>query len=201
MKSLLHLVFVILLLSIKAHTFLITGESAELVKPGTYAVGGGAQLNFSPTQFNLIASADYGINDSSSVRAMMGFGGLDFQAGATYKWIPIPDYEKQPAIGLKAGVHYAREEDISQITALFIPIISKKVKSENGMYAPYVSIPIGISNVDDKTETPILFTLGTEFFSNEYQNLRVGSEMSLNLSHSQTNLYIYANWLIDEKGL
>jgi hypothetical protein len=83
------------------YTFQDTGD---LLKPGTYAVGGELQFKTSDgSGTNIIGRAEGGWRDDLNWRGFAGLGKVDFQAGGLVKWVPIPDFGKQPAIGLSFG--------------------------------------------------------------------------------------------------
>lgn len=157
-----------LFLSQTGHAYFSTMETAEVPAPGTYQLGVEPQIAFNnigkgDTGINLISFFDAPMSDSSSLRVLLGTGVTDFQTGFFYKWIPIPDIDNQPAIGFKVGALYARVDDTTQLSARLHPIISKKYDSDFGLITPYVSLPIGISNVEKKSYTPMTLALGSEY--------------------------------------
>ena len=131
---------------------------------------------------NLIGFYDKGVDEESSFRAEVGTGTTDILLGVRYKWVPYPDFDKQPAIGFIFGFHYANFEDENEIALRAIPILSKKLDSSVGLFTPYAALPIGFSNYDDDTETPIQLSLGSRFrhpnFSSCDFNVEVGFELS-----------------------
>lgn len=86
-----------------SHAFYETGESGEIAKEGTYKIGLMPQLRLSDgSGMNFTGFFDRALNDESSLRIHAGLGETDFYMGGSYKWIPIPDYKNQPAIGGKS---------------------------------------------------------------------------------------------------
>lgn len=195
--------FFLLLVSLVIHissasAYFTTAESGEVIAPGTYQAGFGPQFSWGPSEANLAGHFDVGINDSSSFRATMGFGGTDFQVGGYYKLIPFPDYGNQPALGFKAGINYARYDSESTLSIRVHPIASKKYSTDYGLFVPYASLPFGITSIKSKTITPIQFTLGSEFKSNEVEKMTFGAELSLELSDSFSYIFAYVNIPFDD---
>lgn len=146
-----------------AHGYFSTIDTGELVQPGQYQGILEPQLIVSEYNgFNLVGRFDAGIDDSSSIRGILGFGEVDFQIGGMYKFIPFPDVEGQPAIGAEAGIIYARVGTETQLSVRIHPLISKRFELEYGDLIPYASLPIGITARSDKTVGPVQVVAGAE---------------------------------------
>lgn len=111
---------------------------------------------------NLVARVDMGLSESTGVRALLGTGATAVQWGLYYKWVPIPDYGKQPSIGLLGGFTFTHDNNRSAVTFRLHPTLSKRLRSEIGDIIPYVAIPIGLRMVDGRTSIPVQLALGAE---------------------------------------
>ena len=131
---------------------------------------------------NLNGRFDVGINEESNMRAIIGFGKVDFQAGAMYKYIPFPDTPSQPAIGIEAGAIFAHVQNASEFDLRLHPLVSKKVKIEEYSFNFYGSIPFGVNFRDGSAYYPIQLAAGTEWKIPKHENFSVMSEIGLNIN-------------------
>jgi hypothetical protein len=130
---------------------------------------------------NLLARFDMGFDPDSNLRFVLGGGTTDFIAGAFYKWVPFPDFENQPAIGITFGAHLARYSEENDIAGRVIPFVSKKFDTDIGALSPYVSLPFGFSSYNDETTDPFQFVLGSRYRHPEFDscdfNLEIGFDI------------------------
>ncbi len=129
---------------------------------------------------------DLPFNQDINLRALLGFGETDFHVGGLIKWMPIPDYERQPAIGLLTGFQYAKLGSVDEFALRLTPYLSKKVSLSVGQLAPYISLPIAISIIDSETEVPLQFQIGTELEIKQLKNYSFFAEIGLNINESFT---------------
>jgi hypothetical protein len=178
-----------------------TGESAEIQKKGIFRVGLMPQLRLSDgSGLNFTGFCDTALSESSSLRVLAGGGETDFYTGGSYKWIPIPDYDRQPAIGAKFEVIYARIKSDSAVALRVHPLISKKFDTDHGVLIPYVSLPFGTHTYQSTTQTPVNFVTGTEFISPNVDNMQFGAELGLNANKSFSYISAFAVIFIDENN-
>lgn len=111
---------------------------------------------------NLVGRVDMGLGSATGVRALLGTGATALQWGLFYKWVPIPDYHRQPAIGLLGGFVFTHGDNKSAVTLRAHPILSKNLKSEFGDIIPHIAIPIGLRLHEGKTTVPVQLALGLE---------------------------------------
>jgi hypothetical protein len=181
----------ILLCSVKASAaFLTLSESAELISEGHYRLGVAPQLRLSDGNgFNAGFYADGFISDDMNWRGLIGGGTTDFFMQGSVKWVPVPDYDKQPALGGRLMVFYSRDLDLDFTGLQFTPIISKQVQSQYGLMTPYAGLPISVIGNSKKTVTALQLSVGTEL--NLEKNRQVGAEFNLNLNDSVTSLVVF----------
>jgi hypothetical protein len=137
-----------------------------------------------PNGLNLNAFFDAGVSDSSNVRAVLGFGSVSFNTGVFYKWVPIPDYENQPAIGIMVGGTWARYNGENYPSLRFHPIISKAFESDIGRFTPYATTPFGITAGPKKNTFPFQLAAGTDWKPGGLEKMHFMIEMGLNLNEA-----------------
>lgn len=188
-----------ILMSSSAFAFFNISETGEIVPRGQYRLGAGPQLRISDGGgLNLTAFIDSGIDESSSWRAFVGMGDVDFYTGASVKWVPFPDFDHQPAVGFRASATIGRDSDESTTALKIEPLISKKMEIDYGLLTPYAAV--SLVSWDHKKETKLgqMVTFGSEFKSNEIQDFQFGSELGLNFKDSISYIYGYVIWSFDE---
>lgn len=175
-----------------AFAYMSITESTEIISTNTHQIG------FEPQFFmggasgvNFGVFLDTGLNEASSYRVALSAGAFDFGASASYKWIPIPDYENQPAMGGKFSVLYGRDEAQNYLTFQAAPMFGKKLSHEQGTFFSYLAIPISFISAKEKTYVATQFTIGSEFIANNNNQLKYGTELGLNLSDSYSYLSVF----------
>lgn len=181
-------------------------DNGEILAPGKYKLTGEAQFMTDPSGLNAGARFDMALNDEMGLRAMAGFGKIDFFLGALFKWMPVPDLEKQPAIGFNAGVLYGSEDGDGELTLRFEPLISKKFEVNFGFLTPYASVPLGLRMrnadryEDDKTDLTSQLAIGTQLQLPDWQNLQFMAELGFELDNSYSYISGAAVFYFDEEG-
>lgn len=180
---------------------------------GELQTGNDFKLNLE-TQF--VSSGDEGINfngridtaltDDTNLRGLIGFGTTDFQVGGYLKWIPIPDIDNQPAMGLLGGLNYARFEDENDVSLRIVPLASKKLSFEFGQLTPYAALPFGLRSYADETDVPLQLELGSEIKINnlheDLKNLSFMFEVGFDLVDAFSYISLGVNFQGDlEKGI
>lgn len=182
-----------LFLTSTAHAYLSIAESGEILSPGKYQVGVEPQLLTNKgggANFNVFF--DTSINDSTSARITMGAGSVDFNAFASAKWMPFPDVDNQPAMGLRLGAGMARDEGENLLQIQFAPLVSKKFATEYGLTVPYLAIPFTFLNTKEENLVASNLTVGTEFHYNEWDQVTLGAELGIDLNKSFSYVSIFA---------
>lgn len=184
-----------LFLSSTAHAFLTVGESAEMLAPNTYQVGFEPQLITSKDAGgNFSIFFDAPVNDETSARVLLGGGTIDFNAFASVKWVPFPDVDKQPAMGLRFGAGIARNEDENIIQLQAAPLLSKKYDTEYGLAVPYFALPFTFLNTKDENYVATNLAVGSEFHYHEWKGVTLGGEIGLDLNKSWSYISVFATF-------
>ena len=178
------LVFSLMLgLSPSAYAYFSTLDTGDTLGANKYAVSIEPQLIFDRYDgANLNGRFDAGINEDSNLRAILGVGVVNFQAGAMYKYIPFPDTASQPAIGIEAGALLARVQDSSEFDVRIHPLISKKIAVEDLKLNMYGSLPFGVNFRTGTTYYPIQLALGSEWKIPKYEQFSVMAELGININ-------------------
>ena len=185
-----------------AHAYFSTLDTGDVIEPGKYRAIVSPQTIFNEfSGLNVLGMFDTGLSEDQSVRALVGFGEVDFQVGGMYKWIPFPDVGDQPAIGVSGGLVWAKVEDHNALSLRIHPLVSKKFETEVGDFTPYGSMPIGVTDFEDETFVPIQLVGGTEWRTLHFENLTFMAELGLNLSKAFSYISAGAVWYFDEEGI
>ena len=174
------------------YTFQDTGD---LLAPGEYAPG--VELQFRTTNGsgnNIIGRWDGGWKDDLNWRGFVGLGKVDFQAGGLVKWVPIPDHDKQPAIGISFGGLIATYESDTELAARFNPFVSKTIEVDFGQLTPYTALPIGFRTYDDESNSTVQWTLGSRFIHPDMPGSHFFAEIGLDLDDAFTYLSVGATF-------
>lgn len=177
-------------------------ESGEVLPASEYQFGVGPQILLNEGGGATVdAFVDAPINDASSFRVVAGGGKVDFYMGGLVKYIPYPDIDRQPAIGVRGGAWYARTDSQNVLTIQIAPLFSRKVDTEIGVLVPYVAIPLNFVNQKDNNHTGLQVVGGTEWRSPNLPNILFAGELALNLNQSYSALNFSAAFPFDgERG-
>lgn len=184
----------------KALAYLSIAESGEILPSGTYQVGLEPQfLTNHSAGANLNVFFDTALSESWSTRVLLGAGAVDFNAFASAKWIPFPDVDNQPAMGLRFGAGIARDEDLNIVQVQVAPIASKKYDTEYGLTVPYIAVPFTL--IDNKNEKVVASNIafGAEYHHQEWNNVSFGGEIGLELSKSYSYISLFVSLPFDGK--
>jgi hypothetical protein len=202
-SPLLALAFVLgsLSFSSKAAAYFSVIDTGELIAPNRYQVGLESQVVLNEFEgMNFVGRFDAGIDESSSARAILGFGKVDFQAGAFYKYIPFPDVEGQPAIGFTTGLMLARVAGGTEFSLRFNPLVSKRFQTEIGDFVPYAALPLGLRNTDAGSFVPVQIVGGTEFRPLSSTNWSYFAEAGVNLSKAFSYISLAFMYRFDDSS-
>ncbi|OQW49265.1 MAG: hypothetical protein A4S09_12170 [Proteobacteria bacterium SG_bin7] len=149
---------------------------------------------------NLLARFDLGLTEDSGLKAIIGGGALNLQAGAFYKWGPIPDTESQPAMALTLGLAYANNGGTDLVSARIYPIVSKKFDWELGVAKPYASLPLSVAGQNGKSLFPVQLALGTELQFPEAKDLNFYIELGIDIKDAFNYISLGVSAFLDESG-
>lgn len=196
-------VVVSLFIAVKANALYSVMDTGDLLPEGQFRANLETQLITDHDDgVNLMGRFDSWFNDDSNVRGVVGFGTTDLYLAGFYKWVPYPDAEGQPAIGISAGLAYARyeieDETLGELSLRFHPIISKKFVVEMGELTPYGSLPFGLASRDGDTEFPVQAVGGVEWKTSQWQKLTFSAEVGFNVneafSYFSLGAQLYFDW-------
>jgi len=185
-------------LSTPAWALYTTGESGEVIPEGSYALGVEPQIVVtSPSGLNLSVLGDYPLTKDSSLRAHIGSGQTTFDLGASYKWIPIPDYNNQPAFGVKVEADTNSANGITANAIRVHPLISKKLDRAEGLFTPYAALPISLVSATGSSYTGLQVVGGSEFQNQSLPKWKFAAELGLNLTNSVSYISGVVTYLFD----
>lgn len=196
-----RLIILMSLISFSAQAHFSALDTADILPLNRYRLQIEPQImsgNASGT--NLIARFDMGLNEESGLKAMLGGGSLNLQAGAFYKWGPIPDTETQPAMAITVGLAYASNNGADLVSARIYPIVSKKFDWELGIAKPYATLPVSIAGQNGKSLFPVQFALGSELQFPEVKDLNFYIEMGIDIKDSFNYISFGVSAFLDESG-
>lgn len=184
-----------------AQAYFSTMDTGDILSSGQYRLSAESQVALgSASGLNLVSRFDAGVSDSSNVRILLGTGRTNFQWGMLYKYVPYPDFEKQPALGIMAGFIYARQDDSNYLNLRIHPIVSKKMTFDGGEWTPFASLPTGLIFSTGKTIVPIQCALGVELKPDGFNKLSFMAEAGVNLLDSFNYISIGALYRLDNSG-
>jgi hypothetical protein len=187
-----------LLLTPSAHAYLSLAESGELVPVGKYQVGVAPQfLTSRGGGTNVDVFLDAALNDSMSGRISLGAGAIDFNTFASVKWVPFPDVDNQPAIGIRGGLGIFRDEGNNGFLGQIAPLVSKKFQSEYGLFVPYFAVGINFVNTDGDNYNSSNAIFGTEFHSEEAPMMSFGAELGADMNKSYSYITLFVSFPFD----
>jgi hypothetical protein len=182
-------------------------DNGEILESGKYKLTSDVQALTKNGGLNLGAMFDMGFQEDFGIRALVGFGKTDFYGGAMLKWMPIPDLDDQPAIGVNVGVIYAKDEDLKDLSFRAEPMISKRLKVDDTVFTPYAALPVSIrvrdSNdplIKESTRATFQLVLGTQLQLATYKNLQFIGEIGLDLDQAPGYVSVGAVWYFDREN-
>jgi hypothetical protein len=196
-----HFFFISLLLfASPGFAYLSVQESNEITPAGKYKLGFEPQIKLSRgSGANFSGFFDAPINEEMSGRVILGAGDIDLFAGASFKWVPIPDYQNQPAVGAKVTGVFSRDNSDNYVSLGVAPIVSKRIDSVSGKFIPYASLPVNFVNGKSTTTTHINVAIGSEFMPIKADNMTFGAELGFDLKDSFSYLSGFLTIYLDDK--
>ncbi|MCC2677672.1 MAG: hypothetical protein K0R29_248 [Pseudobdellovibrio sp.] len=181
-------------------------ETAEIIPAGVYRVGAAPQLYLgNGGGVDGSAFLDLNVGQSLNSRLEIGSGVSDFWASASAKFVPYPDYQNQPAMGIRGKVIYMREADTNFYNTQIAPIFSKKYSTERGEFIPYAGLPITfIYEKSSNNFTISKLCFGSEWVLNPAAHMGVELAMDLynggsTYTYTASTLSLFFNFQFDER--
>lgn len=184
MKSLL---IVLLFFSIQSHAFNSVLETGDLLEEGQYS--GMVFSEFlldDESGVNFTGRFDTWLTEELNSQVYLGVGKIDFFVSGLVKWVPFPDFDDQPALGIKIGPEYAREDSKNFLNFKLSPFASKKFMTDIGEITPFASLPISVRSIEGETVIPVHLALGAEWMLPDLNQLSLLSEVGIDLNKSST---------------
>ncbi len=180
-------------------------DNGEVMKSGHYKVTGNTQILTENAGLNVGGRIDMGINEDFGVRGLLGAGNTDLFFGGAVKWMPIPDTEKQPAIGGNVGILYVKDGDVKDLILRVEPLVSKITKIEQVVFTPYASLPVGVrmrkspGSDDGDSDLTLQLVLGTQLQIPTWQKLQFIAEVGIDLDKAPGYLNVGAIFYWDSE--
>lgn len=186
------------LMGIQAQAYVEFAESGDVTPRGTYKVGLGPQIRMSDgSGVNVSAYFESGLRDDLSWRLTAGAGETKFYGGGSLKWIPIPDYENQPAIGARADLTFGNVANVTATVFRIAPLISKGFQTDLVFFTPYAATPIGLVSAAGASNVFAQLAIGSDIKVDQWKDLLFNVELGANLSKSFSYLSLNVFYYID----
>lgn len=181
------LILALLCFSTQSFAYYVHHTTGDLVKPMDFTFTAVAQQITDPSSgLNLIALIDSGLTEDSNIRGLVAVGDQDLQIGGFHKWVPVPDLDSQPAMGLLTGFTYVSDRDFNELNVRLHPFISKQFSAGLGEFNSYLALPLGLRKYDGGSDVPVQLTIGTELETDHFRDVIFTGEIGLNLRNSFT---------------
>jgi hypothetical protein len=179
-------------------------DTGEVMGAGKYKATGSSQFVTDSGGMNVGGRFDAGFQDEFGVRGIVGFGKTDFFLGGMVKWVPIPDIDKQPAIGFGAGLVYGQDNDYSDLSFRFEPIASKKFDVNGLFLTPYVSLPISSrmrkfdnAGIKDDNDVVVQLVVGSQVQVEQLKDWQFIGEVGVDLNDAPSFFTVGAIYYFD----
>jgi len=189
-----------LLFSSRSDAQYSTMSTGTLTKSEKTQFLGEFQYITSEQQLNLLARFEHGINQDFDYQLVGGVGASFLAAGAFMKWVPIPDYRNQPAVGGLFGVFLARSQSERDFSLRLHPFVSKRIDSKIGEFEPFASLPVAYAIRGDEDGFPVHLALGTGYQHSEMKDYRVFAEMGIALNYGHPYLSLGIEYQMEHFG-
>ena len=200
-RTILPLTAILSIWAAPVHAYYTTMDSGQMLGQGNYKLGAETQfITEGDDGVNVAARFDGPINDELNWKSLVGFGTTDVFVAGFIKWVPFPDTDTQPAIGLTGGVLYANFEDISELSLRLHPFVSKRFELEFGDLSPYLALPIGLRTADGDTDVPFQASLGAEFRPDGLEKINFVAEIGFDLNDAFPYFAFGANLQFDDEN-
>jgi len=168
------------LISTTSHAYMSHMTTGDILQKNQVQALG--YLEFWRGGANINARASVGLNDSLQGDLEVSAGDIDFMVSAMAKWVPIPDYQKQPALGIRGGITYLDTGRYTQTSFSATPFASKAIESPHGKFSPYFGIPIALNTNSDDTFLTTRAIVGMEWTHPEHRNIHIIGEGGIKIS-------------------
>lgn len=185
MLRLVTLVILIPILSLPSWSYLTILESGEPLTNKEVHLGFAPQ--FMSGDFkgsNGVFALRTGLDEGRDFSVQLGGGDVHFWSTLATRWTPIPDYDDQPAIGLRIDVTLARVSDVTTGSLRLAPFASKRFRTDVGHVEPYTYLPIGLTVQNGRYDNLSSFVIGSQFGIEELRPMFLYGEIAINIKNS-----------------
>lgn len=170
--------------------YLSLNESAEILPDNYFNLGFAPQVFLSNGGgFDGSVFADTHLFENTDGRIAVGAGDVDFWTQASVKWVPFPDVDDQPAMGLRGAIGYSRDTDQNYMHIQISPLISKKSTTSAHDMLPYLGLPFTYVIEKGNTYVASQITLGAIWFP--WNTAQFGAEFNLNIKNSISSASVF----------
>lgn len=188
--------------SAPAFAHLTIGESNDITPAGILKLGVEPQIRMSEgSGANIGFFMDASIKEDLSWRAYLGLGETDMSAGASFKYVPFPDFEQQPAVGIRGDIVLGREANETFTVFRVAPMVSKQMQTEDALFIPYLAIAGGMMGYKGGSDTIGQLILGSDIRPDNLKNMQFNAELGTNLNKTFSYISFNVVYLLDnERG-
>ncbi|MEC9282779.1 MAG: hypothetical protein VX642_08705 [Bdellovibrionota bacterium] len=177
-------------------------DSGDILAEGQYTLTTEAQLVTSGDDgLNIRAHLDQGYDPSSQFRFSLGTGTNAYQAGFLYKWVPIPDYENQPAVGFIAGVTMAENSSDTVLALQLKALTSKNFVTPYGYVSPYGGLSLAIEVTNALNGNPAQLILGSRYQAENWSRSFLMAEFGFEIADAFSYLSVGLQYDFNENAL
>lgn len=127
-----------------------------------------------------------GLEDGKEILLQVGGGQIDHWFLLGGRWVPIPDFDQQPSLGLRFDATLSRDDGISYGVVRLCPFVSKLFRAESGALEPYLYLPIGFQIQEGGYKNPFQLVAGSQLIIEDLRPVRLYMEVGFNLRDSPT---------------
>jgi len=185
MLKLVTLFFLSAFISYPSWGYLTVLESGEPLTKSEMHIGFAPQfMSGDRTGSNGVLNLRTGLAEGQDFSAQLGGGDIHFWTTLSTRWIPIPDYDDQPAIGLRFDVTIAKIGSENSGAIRVAPFTSKRFRSDVGHIEPYIYLPIGLSILGGTYDNLSSLVVGSQLMIEDLQPVFFYGETAFNMKNS-----------------
>ena len=190
------------LLSLSSHAYFSLMDTGDILAKDQYTFTGESQLVTSGEKgLNFRGHIDQGFDESSQFRFTLGTGVNSYQAGLLYKWVPIPDFEDQPAVGFVTGLVMSEFDSETVLALQFKALISKNFVIEQGYISPYGGLNLAIEMTNALDGSPAQLVLGSRYQADHWKRTFIMGEFGFEIADSFSYLSVGLQYDFNEEVL
>lgn len=178
-----------------SYAYLSLMSTGEILPENQYRVSGELQdITTDGEGANVLVSLDTPFREDMNFRFEAGTGATDYALAGFLKWVPFPDLDTQPAIGIMGGVSFSGNHGYSSFSALIKPFISKTYEFEFGHFTPYGGLTTGSTSSDGHSSSPLFVHGGMEWKPKDLPQLNFMGEIGFDINDAFNYISISASY-------